>query len=820
MPGREPAANQSGSIRGIAKRPLFPLGFVVVLAATVYAGVQLYQKQVIAPWNEMLEEKTQATSRVLVSQLEDQLAEIGARLAETTENPELITALNNNQSQRLEATKSRLLNAWPELHELIIVDRDFDEKTLGENFIAINLLRQTNAGEQPAPVARKIGDAWYMQLSRAVVGKPGNIVGSVLLSLPMEVVTETIAAQQSGQVEIQQFSQHFAPQTLWSSGSGSSDLKQSLPMPSNPAWRLRYSAPESLRRDMAKPLNPFLASVAGLVLVAGLLLWLLFIAARQTWRKLAGSTPVPDDLTPEDDIHTFVLNRAVHEKPAHKEAGQEEVVQEETIPEEPIQEKPAPAPVTEDQHNEATNTDGTEASGKYPSSVFRDYDIRGQADNQITKGFALALGKTLGTRALETSQTTLAVAMDGRVSSPGLSEALIEGILATGCDILDLGLIPTPAFNFALQTLDEVSSGIMVTASHNPPGDNGFKLVFEQNVMSAEQIAELAIDMSQSNWAQGEGKQFLGSTEDAYVEAICKDVSISNNLHIVVDCGNGAMGAIAPKTLEALGCEVTPLYCDIDGEFPNHAPDPSDPRNLKDLISIIKLQQADLGLAFDGDGDRLVAVTAKGRIVWPDELMMIFSRDILSRQPGASVVFDVKSTRRLPDLISAYGGKPIECKTGHSNVRRKIQQTGAILGGEYSGHIFFNERWFGFDDGLYAAARLTEILDAREQSLDEIMDGFERSVATPEIKLEVKDIDKFHLMEKIAAEAVFDNGAINNLDGLRVSFDKGWGLIRASNTSACLTLRFEADDQEALVGIQDCFKTQISRIVPDLALPF
>lgn len=798
MPGRERATKHSVVTSDVIKRPLFLLGFVTVVIAVLFAGVELHQKQVNAPWNELLNEKTRATAKMLAEQLETRLIEIDQRLLAITKDPTLRATLTSNDYSQLDAIKSRLLSAWPELNGLIIAPRRFAERDIGDNFIAIDLLSRANAGEQVLPVAGRIGQDWSAHLCRAVVDDQDQTIGSVLVSLPIDVVTDTINDQHSGRIEIRQLTQRFAPQTLWFSGGEAGDPEHSLTLESNPAWQLRYSAPPSLRGDTAKALHPFLASVTGLFLLAGVLLWLLYLGIKQalvkSTRIFDRSTIEPGDLSPED------LNTLIQEQRTIREQRTDPKI---------IEVKQASAAIT----SHATNHED------FPVSVFRDYDIRGRANSQINDAFAMALGKTLGTHAVETSRTDLVIAMDGRISSPALKQALSAGILATGCNVIDLGLVPTPAFNFGLQTLDGVSSGVIVTASHNPAGDNGFKLIREQNPLTSKELAGLALAMNKANWVEGEGALSTLDIEAGYIDAIARDVSLSRPFKLVIDCGNGAMGSIAPRALETLGCEVTRLNCDIDGSFPNHDPDPSEPRNLKDLISIVLHQQADLGLAFDGDGDRVVAISAKGRIIWPDELVMIFARDILGRQPGARVVFDVKSTRRLPDLIRAYGGEPIECKTGHSNLRRKIRETDAILGGEYSGHIFFNDRWFGFDDGLYAAARLLEILDAREQSLDDIVASFESSVATPEIKLVVNEKDKFLLMEKIAAEAVFDNGLISDLDGLRVTFDKGWGLIRASNTSACLTLRFEADDQEALARIQDCFKTQINRIVPDIKLP-
>jgi phosphomannomutase/phosphoglucomutase len=307
---------------------------------------------------------------------------------------------------------------------------------------------------------------------------------------------------------------------------------------------------------------------------------------------------------------------------------------------------------------------------------------------------------------------------------------------------------------------------------------------------------------------------------DDYINAVLSDIKTRTPLSVVIDCGNGVAGDIAPRLLEALGCNPIPLYCDIDGTFPQHPPDPTRPANLEDLRKVVAGTGADLGIALDGDGDRLVAVSGSGRIVWPDELLMIFARDILTSHSGADVVFDVKSTRRLTNLVNGYGGRAVMYRTGHSHIRAKVAELKAPLGGEFSGHIFFGDRWFGFDDALYAAARLIEILSLRGQNLDSVLAAFETSVATAEIRLPVSEADKFALIERIRAAATFDDAEINAIDGLRVEFAAGWGLIRASNTESAVSMRFEADDAQQLGAIQQRFRTLLEAVAPELADKF
>jgi len=360
----------------------------------------------------------------------------------------------------------------------------------------------------------------------------------------------------------------------------------------------------------------------------------------------------------------------------------------------------------------------------------------------------------------------------------------------------------------------------MVTASHNPASDNGFKIYYNQQVISGAEILSLKTAMEAHIWKSGQGQQKQSDFLEQYTETLLSNISpATRQLRVVIDCANGAAGPVAPALFEALGCEVVPLYCDLDGSFPNHPPDPSDPENLIDLITIVKHEGADLGLAFDGDGDRLVAITAEGGIVWADELLMIFARDVIGSYPETDIVFDVKSTRRLGNLINNYGGNPVMWKTGHSNIRRKISETGAPLGGEFSGHIFFNDRWFGFDDGLYAAARLIEIINQREQSLDAIISGFESTVSTPELRVPVPDSEKFAIVSKFA-EGVFPEAKRITIDGLRLEYPEGWALIRASNTAAYLTLRFEADNHQALSRLQHQIKQKLLLLLPDTKIPF
>lgn len=357
----------------------------------------------------------------------------------------------------------------------------------------------------------------------------------------------------------------------------------------------------------------------------------------------------------------------------------------------------------------------------------------------------------------------------------------------------------------------------MVTGSHNPPEYNGFKIVLDGKTLVDQDIAALYERVQSGNFSSGSGSVSDMDIVPDYMDAIADDVVVAQPLKVVIDCGNGIAGSIAPELLDSLGCEAIPLFCEVDGSFPNHHPDPTKPENLADLISTVQSQGADLGIGLDGDGDRLVAVTAEGDIVWPDRMLMLFAKDVVSRNPGSDVVYDVKCTRHLNSVISGFGGRPIISRSGHSFVKEKIAETGAMLGGELSGHICFSERWFGFDDGLYSAARLLEIVGSQEDGLSDLLSEFPDSVSTPEIHIPIDDEEKFTLIEALMASADFEDATITTLDGLRVDFSDGWGLVRASNTEPALTLRFEADNGQALDEIKSEFKELLQEIRQDLS---
>lgn len=454
-----------------------------------------------------------------------------------------------------------------------------------------------------------------------------------------------------------------------------------------------------------------------------------------------------------------------------------------------------------------------------PAEIFRAYDIRGIVGSTLTPAIARLIGCSIGSQALEAGQRAIVVARDGRLSSESLQQSLVEGLIESGQRVIDIGMVPTPVLYFATHTLD-TQSGVMVTGSHNPPDYNGFKVVVGGTTLSNQQIQALRTRIEQGRFARGQGTYERQDILKDYKDRITNDVVLAKPMRVVLDCGNGVGGVIVPDVLDRLGCSVTTLYGDVDGRFPNHHPDPSIAENLKDLIDAVRSKNADLGIAIDGDGDRIGVVTKQGQIIWPDRLLMLYVRDLLSRNPGADVVYDVKCTRDIIDLVSSLGGRAILSPTGHSLMKAKMKETGALVGGELSGHIFFNDRWYGFDDATYAAARLLEILSMEPFDIDEVFAEFPSRVNTPEIKIPLSEARKFAVVEKLAEQGNFSGGNLVKIDGVRVDYPDGWGLIRASNTTPNLIARFEGDDDGALQRVMQRFREQLHNVDPGLTIPF
>jgi phosphomannomutase / phosphoglucomutase len=458
-----------------------------------------------------------------------------------------------------------------------------------------------------------------------------------------------------------------------------------------------------------------------------------------------------------------------------------------------------------------------------PAEIFRAYDIRGVVGRTLTPPFVREIGRALGTVARSRGAGTFAVCRDGRLSGPELADALMDGLNAAGADAIDIGMGPTPLAYFAAHHLG-CGSCVAVSGSHNPPEYNGLKMVVGGNALYGEEIQGLRDLIEKKDFAAGRGKRSTVDVLDAYVERIAGDVKLARKFHVAIDCGNGVAGMLAPRLYRRLGCEVTELFCEVDGTFPNHHPDPAQPKNLVTLIETLRTSSAELGLAFDGDGDRLGVVTKDGEIIFADRQLMLLAKDVLSRNPGAEIIYDVKSTRLLPKYIERHGGKPLIWKTGHSLIKAKLKETGALLAGEMSGHTFFKERWYGFDDALYGGARLLEIL-SREGNPNQVLKELPNAPSTPEIHWALEEGEPHALVAKLqqrvqTASPFPSAEKVVTIDGVRVEYSDGFGLARASNTTPAIVMRFEADTPDALERIKRDFRSALQPLKPDAPLPY
>jgi phosphomannomutase/phosphoglucomutase len=454
-----------------------------------------------------------------------------------------------------------------------------------------------------------------------------------------------------------------------------------------------------------------------------------------------------------------------------------------------------------------------------PKEIFKAYDIRGVTGKTLTAGIVEAIGQAIGSEALARGQPAIAIGRDGRLSGPELIAALARGIRKSGIAVIDVGCVTTPMVYFAAYHLN-THCAVVLTGSHNPPEYNGLKIVLDGETLYGEAIQALRVRIEQNDFSEGCGSYSQQNISAAYIARIVSDVKLKRPMTVTVDCGNGVAGAYVAELYRQLGCTVQEMYCEVDGHFPNHHPDPSDPHNLQDLIAALRSNGSEIGLAFDGDGDRLGVVTRDGKIIYPDRQLMLFAADVLSRNPGAEIIFDVKCTRHLSGWIRAHGGKPLMWKTGHSLVKAKMKETGAQLAGEMTGHLFFKERWYGFDDGLYGGARLLEIL-SRVADPSSVLNALPDAFCTPELHIQTAETENRALLAQLMDSADFtDFKEIVALDGLRVEYADGFGLARASNTTPAIVLRFEADTEAALQRIQDDFRRIFKRAAPHLSLPF
>ena len=804
--------NLKQAITAIREDHLIRRSLPLALLGLMICTPLMWQKLVAEPRLQAAETHYGANITAAADRLDIYMAAYRKQLGTLANQPQLIHSFAEADQAELDQLELELTHSFfadrPQDRGVVfLVDAKQQRHSDRLSYAARQMVNQALAGNPAPPRAAKINDQWQLLIARPIpyMGASNRVGGLILLRLSLQGLTSVLSTADTtnGTVELLQLVPNRGSVAVISMGERSEPADASTPQPApvlfdtgNALWKIAFTPSQTLSTTINRSLPPFWWLFACLVVALGLVMLVLInIRVKNLAKQTAIFIEADSD---EDALFSAELQ------------GQTQA----SLPPQPAAATRAPEQLTGQKV-----LDNCREAFVAPDVVFRDYDIRGIAEAELSPEFALRLGKTLGTIILQNNHSAMYVGRDGRLSSPELATALINGLQSTGCRVIDLGQVTTPILNFAIHNDRQSSCGVMVTASHNPACYNGFKIIIQGQVIAGRTLQLLKPMLQDAKFRTGSIVPVSPrKIVPYYLQHIVANSSLDRSFRLVIDAGNAVAGPVAMQLFDSLGCLAFPLHCEVDGAFPNHEPNPADENNLQELIAKVKEVNADMGFAFDGDGDRLVVITSSGEIVWPDRLMMIFAREILQRNPGADIVFDVKSSKRLAETVRQHSGRPVMCKTGHSHVRRAVHQNRAPLGGEYSGHIFFNDRWNGFDDGLYAAVRLLEILCAEEQprSLDSIINEFDSSCYTPEILIPVDEAEKFSLMATLAAGCQFEGGEIITLDGLRVEYANGWGLIRASNTSANLTLRFEADNHQSLAEIKQRFSNELSPFINNM----
>ncbi|MEM6485643.1 MAG: phosphomannomutase/phosphoglucomutase [Pseudomonadota bacterium] len=842
------ASNPSAGVEGVTVTgdALFGVALTalaVILITTAATVSYLYFVRAPDSRNALLEAVSKAYAAQQAANVASQLDVLGQEIQSAAEsifaaNPPTADATASEEAQSksraLVEQREGLLRAYfPQATSLkFILLSELGTASLGSgeqglrNLIEIDLVRRASIEETVYPEAYQYEGKWYLSLALAVTRlNDSDQKAVVLASFPEEFVKGLIAFPQGLSEAIGGVPGAFKLQqkvlsgtvnrevTISALGTGSGRASQRIEVP-NSNWIVEFEASAATAERFESHVQPDYAVVAIIILSAVLaLLAVVSLAKRRIQQQSEVILAGPRQHRP--------INLSIAALAPLAAALQESTLQK-NLPVDGQREAPDEARKSNSSTKALSSGQAATAgigSRELPVNIFRAYDIRGVADTELDDDTVQRIGSAIGTLARDLGETTLAVGCDGRNSSDRIKQTLTDALIKSGCDILDLGLVSTPLLYYATKQ-SEASSGVMVTGSHNPPDQNGFKIVLKGETVSDGTIAKIRDMASAGQFKTGKGSRSQHDIASRYSDELLTDIAIAMPLRVVVDAGNGALSVLAPSLLEELGCEVIQLNCEIDGNFPNRSPDTSDERNLESLVQKVNESEADFGVAYDGDGDRVAVVSGSGKILRTDALMMVFAEDVLSRNPGADVVYDVKCSRHLAQLVTSLGGRPVLWKTGHAFMKQKMLETGALFGGEFSGHIFFGERWYGFDDGLYATGRLAEIVASQEETLEELVARMPQSISTPEILLPIEDNEKFEVMKRFAEKAKFPDGKVTSIDGIRVDFGEGWGLLRASNTGPALTARFEAEDARALEHICTLFRSQLAETAPELQIPF
>lgn len=787
-----------------------------------------------------------AMSTSIVSQM-DTLQRMTDGLAQSQA---VVTALSSNSEEAINSEAERLRNVIPYALRVRLLLPSVHEPELLQvpnmGFADLEMVRATLAAKQ-YPAIQGEGGHRHLAITSVVV-QDQQVIGVILVSLKPEIIQQLIAKTNfsSGFIEVKQDQAVIA-----STGNAAAKIDESQALPlTNSRWRIdlwiggENGMGDTVLFATIVALPALLACLAFFVGYRKLVAYLRsdqstilkaakdmmagknvgnypivlnemrpIVSAMAQFKRIIGQDDGSVKAQDVGDVYDF-FNESFDMDFVETPAKQLAVEKFASVP---IALSSAPAVFDE------LPLSGFDSGAAAPlADVFRAYDIRGIVGSSLTTDLVYDIGMAIASEAKQLNIKTLVVGRDGRLSSPDLAAALIKGITACGCDVSDIGLVPTPLLYFVTQHT-EGRSGVMITGSHNPADYNGLKIVLKSETWSGDKIQWLKKRVETGDYSLGERPGFVEKNslfQNEYIGMISEDARLARPMKVVVDCGNGAAGQLAPLLLRTLGCDVIELFCDIDGTFPNHHPDPSKAENMADLLTAVKHYAADVGIAFDGDADRLGVVDAGGKIIWPDRQMMLFAKDVLANNRGAQILYDVKCSRHLHQQIVKYGGQALMWKSGHSLMKAKLKETGAALAGEMSGHIFFNDRWFGFDDALYAAARLISILSRDSRGSDEVFAEFPDSINTPELHVSLPENQHAGFMAKMLELADFKDGTVIDIDGMRVEFADGWGLVRGSNTTPVLTMRFEANTADAMQRIQGRFKQLMLKINPDISLPF
>ncbi|MTI63721.1 phosphomannomutase/phosphoglucomutase [Methylophaga sp.] len=817
---------------------------VVLLALTVILlllSLQFYQQQQQSQTAAVTAALQQQRFAAIEASLRNAVSHQQTRLATLAESLQLANLLSRTDEKNILDWQNNIKQLLPEVEHFCVLlslpDKPGNNGCLDISYLTLDSLRQLEDKPQSDIAMVQPGsDEAHILLAQKLKSTDSSVkalVMTVKASWLDQQIDDSLVA--SGYLEISQ-GQKAATKL---SGYGNPQFKQGKPLflaeIPNTHWTLQYW-PEQR------------STAAGFMLPAFVMTFILIIlwwfrdfyhqrllrqdsdTLRQQLDDLQHSSLKPEyrlrvtALEPVslDISHLVVPKKGIQPKPPKPKAPVDEAIEEEILL------SSEPEIIVEHALAQASKVQLSQAKEQEKNvptlpdkAIFRHYDVRGKVDSQLTPAVMEQLGQAVASEALEQSQTRLVLGRDGRLSSDSLAQAFIKGVLSTGCDLIDVGQVPTPMVYFACEHL-ETHTGAMITGSHNPTDFNGLKIVIGGKTLLGEGVSKLYDRIKEKRLKQGQGQLSRENIKQAYIDRIAGEIKLSRPMRIVIDCGNGVAGNVAADLFDALGCHVTELFCEVDGRFPHHHPDPGQPENLQDLIKTVKEQEAELGLAYDGDGDRLGVVDGDGNIIWPDRLLLLMAQYMLVDQPGATILFDVKSTSMLEEVISRAGGNPIMTPSGHSVIKSLMVEHNAMLAGEMTGHFFFRDRWYGFDDALYSAARLLELLaaDPLERTPTEVFAALPSRVSTPEIIVEMAEGESHRFIEQLQANVEFAGGKLSTVDGIRVDYPQGWGLVRASNTVPGLTLRFEATSKEELEYIKQAFIQQMLQIKPTLSLLF